>query len=72
MEIEKGRLRSEMEMEMWELRSVGGGDDCRHGRVYNMRRKRTKDGTLGTLTFKRKVGEPGKEKEQRKLRIPAM
>ena len=34
--------------------------------VCDMRRERTKDGTLGTLTFKRKVGETGKEKEQKK------
>ena len=38
-------------------------------RVYN-RRKRSKDGSLGTLTFKRKAGEPGKWKEQRKLSSP--
>ena len=30
-------------------------------KVCNMRRKRSKYGTLGTLTLKRKVGEPGKE-----------
>lgn len=33
--------------------------------VCDMRRERTKDGTLGTPTFKRKVGETEKEKEQR-------
>lgn len=36
-------------------------------KVCNMRRKRSKYGTLGTLTLKRKVGEPGKEKRPRKL-----
>ena len=35
--------------------------------VCDMRRERTKDGTLGTLTFQRKAGEPGKEKEKIKL-----
>ena len=36
-------------------------------KVCNTRRKRSKHGTPGTVTLKRKVGEPGKEKKQRKV-----
>lgn len=73
MEIENRRLRSEAydgDGDLGGGRGWGGGDgdDYRH-KENTMRRKRTKYGTLATLTFKRKLKtleNPGKRKIREK------